>query len=205
MSTPYESSGRVRQKQRTRNELISAARSLMANGGSVTVEAAASAASISRTTAYRYFSTQNALLIAAHPEIQARTMLPPGIGDDPEERLVAAVRAFIELTVETEPQLRTMLRLSLESNPSPTELPLRKGRAIVWFEEVLAPLRGELSEDQVRRTAIAIRGVVGIESLVWLTDIAGLTRPEAAEQMLWSAIAVLRRALVDGPPGSGLS
>ena len=201
MSTSYESSGRIQQKQRTRNEIIAAARDLLARGASVTVESAALAASISRTTAYRYFPTQKALLIAAHPEIEASTLLPPHIGEDPEERLVAAVTAFCDLIVDTEPQLRTMLRLSLEPESSPRELPLRKGRAIAWFEEVLSPLRSQLGDEQVRRIAIAIRGVVGIESLIWLTDIAGLTRAEATQQMLWSAVAILRRALAEGPPG----
>jgi hypothetical protein len=32
-----------------------------------------------------------------------------------------------------------------------------------------------------------------IESLVWLTDIAGLTRQQAVEQMVWSAVALVRR------------
>jgi AcrR family transcriptional regulator len=196
----YESSGRVRQKQRTRQELIAAARRLMAQGDQVTVEAAASAALVSRTTAYRYFPSQKALLIAAHPEIQTSSLLPAGIGDDPEERLLAVVGSFCDLIIGTEPQLRTMLRLSLDSGPSSPDLPLRKGRAIGWFEEALSPLLGQLSQAQVRQTAIAVRGVVGIESLIWLTDIAGLTRAEAVDQMRWSAVAVLRRALAEGPP-----
>jgi AcrR family transcriptional regulator len=167
----------------------------------VTVESAASAASISRTTAYRYFPSQMTLLIAAHPEMEASTLLPAHIGQDPEERLVAAVAAFCELIVETEPQLRTMLRLSLEPELSPKELPLRKGRAIGWFEEALSPLRSQMSDEQLRRVAIAIRGAVGIEPLIWLTDIAGLTRAEATQQMLWSAVAILRRALAERLPG----
>jgi AcrR family transcriptional regulator len=68
MSTRYEESGRTRQKQRTRNELIASARELIARGGAApTVEQAAAAAAISRTTAYRYFPSQRALLAAAHP------------------------------------------------------------------------------------------------------------------------------------------
>jgi predicted DNA-binding protein (UPF0251 family) len=36
---------------------------------------------------------------------------------------------------------------------------------------------------------------VGIEALVWLVDVAGLTRDEAAELMLSSARSLLRDAL----------
>ncbi len=40
-----------------------------------------------------------------------------------------------------------------------------------------------------------MRAVSGIESLVWLTDVAGLAREEAVDQMVWSSVALVRRAL----------
>jgi AcrR family transcriptional regulator len=204
MSTAYEESGRTRQKARTRSELVAAARALIAAGtASPTVEQAAEAASISRTTAYRYFSSQSALLIAAHPEIHETTLLPEEAGDDPAVRLDAAVDRFVAMVLETEPQQRTMLRLSLEEGAS-TNLPLRQGRAIGWFMDALAPLEPTLGKAGVRRLAVAIRSATGIESLVWLTDIAGLSRDQAAGQLRWTARAMLSHALADGlPPKSG--
>ena len=44
---------------------------------------------------------------------------------------------------------------------------------------------------------LAIRSAAGIEALVWLTDIAGLSRKQAAEVMSGSARALLRSALAD--------
>lgn len=198
MSTTYEHTGRTRQKQRTRTALVAAARDLLAQGGAApTVEAAAEAASVSRTTAYRYFPTQKSLLVAAHPEIEASSLVPDDAGDDPEARLLGAVGAFVRIVVDTEHQQRTMLRLSLDPDVSDDSLPLRQGRAIGWFEEALAPLRPRLTDAQIHRLVLSVRSAVGIESLVWLTDIAGLTREDAAEQMQWSARALLRQALAD--------
>jgi AcrR family transcriptional regulator len=198
MSTPYEETGRSRQKRRTREALVAAARELITIGGSApTVAQAAGAASISRTTAYRYFPTQRALLVAAHPEVVATSMLPAGVGGDPEVRLEAAVRGFMAMVAETEPQQRTMLRLSLETEPSERDLPLRQGRAIAWFTEALEPLAGRLGVDGVRRLAVAVRAVCGIEALVWLTDVAGLSSDEAIDQMAWSSVALVRRASSD--------
>jgi AcrR family transcriptional regulator len=197
MSTAYEETGRARQKQRTRAALVAAARELVAAGGRPpTVAEAAEAASVSRTTAYRYFPTQHSLLLAAHPEIEASTMLPAEVGNDPEVRIEAAVRGFMAMVVDTEAQQRTMLRLSLEADPATRQrLPLRQGRAIAWFAEALDPVADRLGADGVRRLALAVRAACGIETLVWLTDVAGLTRDEAVDQMVWSAVALVRRAV----------
>jgi AcrR family transcriptional regulator len=198
MSISYELAGRTRQKQRTRNALVAAVRELVADGKTPTVDAAAARAAISRTTAYRYFRNQRALLLAAHPEMEAQSLLPESAPQDVAVRLDMVVGAFLRLIVETEVQQRTMLRLSLDPDPSHRgDLPLRKGRAIGWIAEALAPLRGRVSDHRLRRLALAIRSVAGIEALVWLTDIGGLSRKEAVELMRESASALLRAALAD--------
>src|SRR6476620_3811450 len=159
MSTVYEEFGRTRQKARTRSQLIAAARALIAAGtASPSVEQAAEAASVSRTTAYLYFPSQKALLIAAHPEIQTLSLLPDEAGDDPVTRLALAIEKFVGLVLETEGQQRTMLRLSLESDAM--ELPLRQGRAIGWFVDALAPLEPRLGKADIHRLAVAIRSAV---------------------------------------------
>ena len=72
MSIPYQLTCRTNQKARTRAALLDAARALLAEGVSPTVEQAADRAAISRTTAYRYFANQRALLTAVFPEIAVR-------------------------------------------------------------------------------------------------------------------------------------
>jgi AcrR family transcriptional regulator len=195
--------GRWRQRQRTRQALIDAARELVTRGTAPTVENAAERAGISRTTAYRYFPNQRSLLVAAHPETVTSSLLPPDAPADAAERLQAVVERFTDLISDTEQQQRTMLRLSLEpTDGERAPLPLRQGRAIGWIEEALEPLRGPLSDDQVHRLALAVRSATGIEALVWLTDVAALPRVEALGLMRWSAQALLSAALTDGPPPS---
>jgi AcrR family transcriptional regulator len=193
----YELNGRIAQKRRTRDALITAARELVAQGATPTVEAVAEAASISRTTAYRYFPSQRALLAAAHPETAAVSLLPEDAPDDDVvTRLDLVVTAFVRITLDNEAQQRTMLRLSLEADEAErTQLPLRQGRGIKWIEEALAPLHSELSGPEVRRLAIAVRSAIGIESLVWLIDVAGLSRAEAADLVRSSARALLDAAV----------
>jgi AcrR family transcriptional regulator len=198
MSIAYESVGRTQQKQRTRAALIAAARELVARGVTPTVEEAAVVAGISRTTAYRYFPNQRAIVVAAHPEVEARSLLPDAAPLDVHARLDAVIDAFTRQNIENELQQRTMLRLSLEPESNRDEpLLLRQGRAIGWIEDALAPLRGEMPAAALRRLAITIRSAVGIEALVWLTDMAGCSRDDAAHLMRWSAQAMLRAALDD--------
>ena len=196
MSIPYELNGRIDQKRRTRDALIAAARELVAEAATPTVEAAAEKASISRATAYRYFPNQRALLVAAHPETAASSLLPDDAPGDAPTRLDLVVDAFTRTIVETEAQQRTMLRLSLEADPvERSQLPLRQGRGIKWIEEALAPLREQMPEPEVHRLTLAIRSATGIEALVWLTDVAGLSRDDATELMRWSARALLQSAI----------
>ncbi len=184
---------------------MAAARALVASGVTPTIEQTASAAGISRTTAYRYFPSQRVLLLAAHPETGTRSLLPADPPQDPAERLASVVKAFTQLIVETEAQQRTMLRLSLEADAAElAALPLRQGRAIAWIEEALSPLRGQFSESELYQLVLAIRSAIGIEALAWLTDIARLSREDAVTLMEWSAQAMLHAALMFGlPPTAG--
>lgn len=203
MAVAYVLTGRRHQKQRTRDALVAAARELVAQGATPTVESAAASAAISRTTAYRYFPSQRALLVAAHPEMEALSLLPEKAPGEAGARLDVVIEAFLHLIVSTEKQQRTMLRLSLDPDPGHRgDLPLRQGRAIGWIREAVAPLRGQMAESDMERLILAIRSAAGIEPLVWLTDIAGLSRDEAVKLMRWSAGALLRSALVDAGLGS---
>jgi AcrR family transcriptional regulator len=199
----YELEGRVRQKQRTRQALVAAARDLVAEGVTPTVEAAAEHAGISRTTAYRYFASQAALLVAAHPEITTTSLLPPKPPADVGARVDIVVARVTDLVRDTEAQQRTMLRLSLEPDRRGSrELLLRQGRVIGWLEEALAPLAEDIGQPAVHALAVAIRSSIGIEAYVWLTDVAGVSPDDATALMRWTARSSLDAALRGSLPPS---
>lgn len=188
-------------RRRTQAALVSATRDLLARGVAPTVEEAAAAAQVSRTTAYRYFPSQAALLVAAHPELAATSLLGPEPPSDATARLDEVMDRFVGLILESEPQQRATLRLSLGGAGEPQDpLPLRQGRAIPWILEALEPLRDRFSEHELHRLALAIRSATGIEALVWLRDVGGLASEEAGEVMRWSARALLVAAIGSGPP-----
>ncbi len=195
MSIPYEEQGRRRQKARTRSALIQATRQLLGEGITPTVEQAAERADVARTTAYRYFRNQKALLLATYPELDDSSLLEPDAPVDPTARLDIVTQRFTEQVVDHEAELRASLRLALDPQAVSAGLPLRQGRGIRWINDALLPLRGHLHDRELRRLVLAIRTTIGIEALVWLTDIAGLSRSEAVATMRWSAQALLQAAL----------
>jgi AcrR family transcriptional regulator len=199
MSIPYEKGGRSNQKARTRQTLVDAARRLVAEGTTPSVEDAAAAAAISRTTAYRYFPNQHALLAAAYPLIDMSSLMSPAEATDaPEARLESTVDALTRLVAEHEPELRTMFRLSLDPDFAQRgELLLRQGRRITWIEGALAPLRDQLSAADFKQLVRAIGATVGIEAYAWLTDIAQLSPEDAIRTMRWSASALLRSGIAE--------
>jgi AcrR family transcriptional regulator len=192
MATPYEETGRTGQKARTRNALVEATRRLLAEGRTPQVEDAAVAAGISRTTAYRYFPNQRLLLLAARPQISPDTLLGPDAPDTLPERLDAFVAAFCDYNFTWEPQLRAALRVSLE--PAADRPAMRQGRAIPWVEDALRPLATTHPHVDVHELAIAIRSAIGIETLIWLIDVAGCSHERAAEIVGSTARALLGAA-----------
>lgn len=195
MSISYAETGRTKQKLRTREAINAATRELLRSGVIPTVEDAADAAGVSRATAYRYFPRQRDLLVAAHDRTEAPSLVPDGV-EDPEARLAIVVEHITGITVEHEAGYRAMLKLSLEGHtPGQDELVLRKGRRIVWLEDALEPVRKQLGPRTFKRLVRAIAASIGIEVLVWMTDIAKMSRDEAASTMRWSASALLRAAL----------
>jgi AcrR family transcriptional regulator len=201
MSIPYELTGRTQQKARTRKALIGAARQLLAEGVTPTVERTADRAEVSRATAFRYFPNHRALLVATYPQLEEPSLLGSAAEDDPMARLDAVTEDLGRQILEYEPELRAHLRLSLE--PAPTQshgLPLRQGRAIGWIDDALKPLRDRIPARDLRRLVLAIRATVGIEAMVWLTDVGGVSREQAVDIMRSSARTLLRSAISDAPP-----
>jgi AcrR family transcriptional regulator len=191
MDVPYQQTGRVRQKARTLEALIAATRKLLASGLTPTVAEAAAAALVSRTTAYRYFPTQHALLLATYPEIGRDSVLGDNPPDDVETRFAIVFAEMARQLTENEAPLRAMLKLSLDGAPERDQPLLRRGRRRAWIADALSPLRETMNDAHFDRLVLAITAATGIEVFVWLTDIARLTPDEALDVMRFSAQTLL--------------
>ncbi len=198
MSSSLGKGARIVQKERTRQSLIDAARALLDQGVTPTVEQAAEGARVSRPTAYRYFRTRHDLLVAAHPELAIESLLPHAPPTDPVARLDVASNELMRLLLTHETALRAMFRISADIPPElRPPLALRSGRRIRWIQDALQPVRTKLKKKRFHRLVLQIGATLGIEPLMWLIDIARVERKEAAEILRASARELLKAALAE--------
>ena len=98
------------------------------------------------------------------------------------------------MILDTEAQQRTMLRLSLEADRrTRRRFPFVRAGPSPGSPRPLDGLRGDLSDDQLHQLVLTIRATIGIEAIVWLVDVAGLSRDDAVTLTRWSAQALLRQ------------
>lgn len=201
MTSPYESFGRMNQKRRTRAALMAAATELVRRGETPTVAQAAEAALVSKSTAYRYFPSQEMLFAEAMLEVAvapdlAALYIAAGTPGDAAMRLDAVVRADHAFVVKHETAFRTALRAwLLPRADDPTDVPRRPGNRLRYLAEALAPLQDQLGTEHLRRLVMALAMCVGTESILVMVDICGLTAADAEAVKRWAAAALLRAAL----------
>lgn len=192
--------GRFRQRARTRAFLVKTASELMRNGEIPTVTTVAEAAQISRRTAYRYFPSQEQLLSeaaiqSAHPLVSS-TEFP----EELPERIRLLVTTVQRFVYENQGALRTILRQSAEHdlghNVDREEgfAPARTNR-VEWIRTALAPAKKRLGGKRFERLVSSLSMCVGIESVMALTNLRGLSQKEVTSVCVWTAETLVAGAL----------
>jgi AcrR family transcriptional regulator len=199
MSSKAQTHERLRQKLRTRAALLNAARDLVSRGQAPTVAEVADAALVSRATAYRYFPTQEALLVELPLDVAAPTftsLFGDSAPSDPEDRVALVQNALYDLARDHETEFRLFLRSSLMrsvSTKAPPE-PSRGARRLDLLDAALAPLNAELSPAQIDRLKTALSILVGVESMIVLRDVLRLEHDDARQKGEWAAREMVRAA-----------
>ncbi|MEP6939844.1 MAG: TetR/AcrR family transcriptional regulator [Rudaea sp.] len=195
--------GRGNQKLRTRRALLVTAAELIASGRRPTVAEVADAAHVSRRTAYRYFPTQLKLMAEAALE-GLRPTMEGTLESAPKGTTVGAIEARIDALVEqmqrlalsNENLLRTMIHETVLHPPGNTR-PSRGTRRIEWIEAATQPLRARLGAAAHARLVSALSLTMGIEALLVLRDIRGLSAAQAVQISHWMARALLKQSLAE--------
>ena len=209
MALPYESFGRMNQKRRTRAALKAAAAEFVRRGETPTVAQVAEAALVSKSTAYRYFPSQEALVAevlldeAVRPDLEAvfAAARTPGSA---AARLDAVVRADHALVTKHEAAFRTALRAMLAPPAGPpAEVPRRPGNRLRYLADALTPVHDRLGAERLERLVAALAMCVGMESLLVTADICALPPAAAKGVKRWAAGALLQAALAEAATAEG--
>jgi AcrR family transcriptional regulator len=187
--------GRERQTRRTRRALLAAADEIFAEGRVPTVADVAERADVARATAYRYFPTQEALLLDTSylgdsEPLRSIAALVDEI-DDPRARVAEAVRRGAEWTLGREARLRAVLRTSLD----PAQDVRRPARRRGYIAQLLAPVRGELEPAAYDRLAAGLTLLFGIDPIVSLRDNGDLAAEQIPDALAWAAYTLVDAVL----------
>jgi AcrR family transcriptional regulator len=203
MSNSYESYGRANQKRRTRADLMAAAAELLQQGITPSIAQTAEAAGVSRSTAYRYFPSQDVflaeVLLTETVKLQQAAVFTaaqtPGTG---EERLAAVIKADHALVITHERAYRKSISVLIAAAGDVEDrdsFPRRPGNRLRYLAQALEPFRDRLSEEQRERLVMVLACCTGLESIVVLKDICGLRESDAEQVKLWAANALLQATL----------
>jgi AcrR family transcriptional regulator len=194
----------VNQKRRTRAAIVGAAKELLSEGVTPTVGDAAQRALVSRTTAYRYFPTQEALLLEVAvttdvAEIEA-LVAEPVDRDEVPDRLREVIRLLNRHVLDDEAQYRAAMRTYLDlwaaaKGRGEDDPVVREGRRTRWIDSVLDRLEGSIPRRELDRLRAALALVTGSEAMIALRDVARLDADEAVDVADWAAATLIAAVL----------
>lgn len=193
-SKPDLSRTRGRQTRRTKRALLAAADEIFAEGGVPTVADVAERADVARATAYRYFPTQEALLLETTflGDSGPIRSLPELVKEipDPPQRLAEAVRRVTAWTLGREARLRTILRMSLQH-----EGVQRPARRRHYIAQLLADVQAEMPIDEYERLTGALTLLFGIDPIVSIRDNSDIPPDRIPDILAWASYVLVRAAV----------
>ncbi len=167
-------------RARTRRLLIDTAMSMYERGAFPSITEVASAAQLSRATAYRYFPTQSALVSAMVDESLGPILAWQPTQPDARQRIAELLSFAYPRMLQHEGVLRAALHLSLQqwadarssdSNNSSNEEKLIRGNRKRLLKLAVEPLEETLAPEALQRVIHAFSLIYGSEVFMVLKDI----------------------------------
>ena len=117
-------------------------------------------------------------------------------GRDVESRVEVLIVEMQAMAIRHESLLRTMIYQTVLER-APAGQPRRGTRRIDWIESAVGPLRDRINAKAYARLVSGLALCGGIEALLVLRDIRGLSGTDAIDVSRWAARALLRQTLQD--------
>ncbi|MBN2081293.1 TetR/AcrR family transcriptional regulator [bacterium] len=193
------SQGRVKQKLKTRRELIQAAWELLKQGRQPTVDEVAEQAQVSRATAYRYFPSRERLLIEAvlnREEAAPAEVLAGAEADSPGARASCVQRFLYDHVTNNETLHRSLIRATQEEwIEHKSRFVLRGDQRLSLIQEALKPVAKRLGRRKLSDLTCALAVLMGSEAYIVLRDVCQVSQAQGREIMSWAVGALVEAAL----------
>jgi AcrR family transcriptional regulator len=200
MADATSGEGRLNQKRRTRQALLDSVLALCEGGRTPSFAEVAAHAMVSRATAYRYYSSVEALISDAMFEralAPLQTLYRPG--EDPLEAIGHAARTLNAQLLSDEMGLHVVERsfMSAWLDNAPAARPPRPARRMQCIGPIVDALKEQLTPAARKRLAAALTLTMGTEAALALRDVAGVETEQALAISSWAAQALVRQALAE--------
>lgn len=185
-------------RARTRRLMLETATRLMQAGATPSVSEVAEAAEVSRATAYRYFPSQAALVQAVVDEGLGPILTWRSASTDAATRVAELIDTSMPRIEAFEATFKAALKLSLEqwarkqAGTMGSEAAFVRGHRVALLEDALSPLKARLPPAEFERLAQALSLIFGVEVLIVLKDMWGLSGQETLDVAQWAAGALIQ-------------
>jgi AcrR family transcriptional regulator len=174
---------------------VVAADEIFRDGRVPTVAEVAERADVARATAYRYFPTQEALLLETtflgdSEPLRSLSDLADQI-KDPGKRVAEGVRRGAEWTLGREARLRAIFRMSLDPESGVQRPARRRG----YIAQLLGPTLDELTPEARERLIGSLTLLLGIDPIVSIRDNSDVPLEHIPDVLAWAAHELVRSAL----------
>jgi AcrR family transcriptional regulator len=173
----------------------------MQTGVTPSVTEVAEAAEVSRATAYRYFPSQAALVHAVVDEALGPILEWRSNEPDPRQRIADLLATAMPRIDAFEATFKAALKLSLDqwarrqAGTLGNEPRFKRGHRVELLRDATAPLEASVVPAARERLVQALSLIFGVEALIVLKDIWGLSLEEAQTVAEWAGVALVEAAM----------
>ena len=190
MKNEYLKKGRVKQKQETREKILSSTQELMNYGEKFTLEEVAEKAGVSRATIYRYYS--NVGILSAEAGIDINTKSPKTIyenlqGLEIKDKLLGVQEYYNNLTLDNENAFRNYLSIVLTSDSQHNKRGARRSKTLKMVME-----ETNLTKTEIKNIQNLFTVLMGIEPLIVTKDVCGLDNEQSKKLLRWGMELLLK-------------
>jgi AcrR family transcriptional regulator len=186
--------GRVKQKLKTRMQILEAAKVLMSKKRNITLEGVAQEANVSRATIYRYFP--NIELLYSEASLDIHYSSPNALFEEVKDmslsgRILKVQSYYNQLAQDHELIFRRYLSAVLNESIV-SKKKIRGARRVATMELVLDSFKKEMSGKNLQNLKNIASILMGIDSLIVAKDVCGLSNKEADDTLKWGIEMILK-------------